>query len=57
MTMYKLSGVATKKGFDGPAIGVKIADENIRERDEQKLREGRNVIGLQVRSYDFRLTP
>jgi len=55
--MYKLSGVATKKGFDGPAIGVKIADENIRERDEQKLREGRNVIGLQVRSYDFRLTP
>ena len=47
-TMFKLSAVATKKGYDGPQIGVKIADKNVREYDEQKLREGRNVIGLQV---------
>jgi len=37
-----------KKGYDGPGIGVKIADKNVRGHDEQKLREGRNVIGLQV---------
>ena len=49
-TLYKLSGVATKNGYTGPAIGVKIADQNIRDHDEQKLREGRNIIGLQVRS-------
>jgi len=53
VTMYKLSAVAQKKGYDGPAIGVKIADENVRDFDQQKLREGRNVIGLQVRLSCF----
>jgi len=53
-TMYQLSSVAMRKGYDGPAIGVKLADQNVRELDEQKLREGRNVIGLQVRMYHFR---
>lgn len=47
-TMFKLSGVAQKNGFNGPQIGVKIADKNQRDFDEQKLREGRNVIGLQM---------
>ena len=47
-TLFKLSGVAMKNGYNGPSIGVKIADENKRNMDEQKLREGRNIIGLQV---------
>ena len=47
-TMYKLSGAAMKNGYNGPQIGVKIADKNVREQDEEKLRQGRNVIGLQV---------
>ena len=47
-TLRKLSTVALSKGFGGPHIGVKLAEKNIRNHDEQKLREGRNVIGLQV---------
>uniref|UniRef100_H2XQR2 Transgelin n=3 Tax=Ciona intestinalis TaxID=7719 RepID=H2XQR2_CIOIN len=46
-TLYKLSSVAMKNGM-GEGIGVKIADENKRNFDEQKTREGRNVIGLQM---------
>lgn len=47
-TLRKLSTVALTKGFAGPHIGVKMAKENKRDHDEQKLREGRNVIGLQM---------
>ena len=47
-TMFKLSSASMKKGYNGPKIGVKIAEQNIREHDEAKMREGRNVIGLQV---------
>ena len=47
-TLRKLSTVAKTKNFDGPHIGVKMAEKNERNHDEQKLREGRNVIGLQV---------
>ena len=47
-TLRKLSTVALTKGFGGPHIGVKMAQKNKRDHDEQKLREGRNVIGLQV---------
>jgi len=47
-TLRKLSTVALSKGFGGPHIGVKLAEKNIRNHDEQKLREGRNVIGLQM---------
>lgn len=47
-TLYKLSGASMKNGYSGPQIGVKIASENKRNMDEEKLREGRNVIGLQM---------
>jgi len=47
-TLRKLSTVALTKGFGGPHIGVKMAQANKRDHDEQKLREGRNVIGLQM---------
>jgi len=40
--------MAQKRRFDGPAIGAKMADPNERNFSEEKLKEGRNVIGLQV---------
>lgn len=46
--MFQLSSKAISKGYGGPSIGVKMADKNVRNHDEQKLREGRNIIGLQV---------
>jgi len=48
LTLIQLSSLSYSKGFDGPSIGVKLADKNQRAFDEQKLREGRNVIGLQM---------
>jgi len=47
-TCRKLSSVSLKHNYTGPCIGPKLADENKRALDEQKLKEGRNVIGLQV---------
>jgi len=49
MTIFKLGGMAQKKGFAGPAIGVKVAEQNKRNFSEDKLREGQSIIGLQVR--------
>lgn len=46
--LIQLSSHALTKGYHGPSIGVKLADKNERNFDEQKLREGRNVIGLQM---------
>lgn len=40
--------MAQKKKFDGPVIGAKMADKNQRNFSEDKLKAGRNVIGLQV---------
>ena len=51
-TLYKLGGQAQKKGFNGPVIGVKQGETNKREFSEQQLKEGRNVIGLQVKFID-----
>jgi len=41
---------AQKQGFDGPQLGVRVASANKREFDEQTLKAGRNVIGLQYGS-------
>ena len=39
------------KGFDGPAFGPKMAEQNKREFSEEQLRAGREgVIGLQAGS-------
>jgi len=46
--LFQLSSSSISHKFNGPQIGVKLADSNKREFDEQKLREGRNVIGLQM---------
>lgn len=48
MTIFKLGGMAQKKNFNGPAIGVKVASQNKRNFSEDKLRQGQSIIGLQV---------
>ncbi|XP_064477344.1 calponin-1-like [Ornithodoros turicata] len=45
--MFALGGLAQKKGFDGPTIGVKVADENKRLFPKEKLEMGKTIIGLQ----------
>jgi len=46
--LIQLSSKSLSKGFTGPSCGVKLAEANKRDFDENKLREGRNVIGLQM---------
>jgi len=46
--IFNLGGVAQKKGFQGPAIGVKVSDENKRNFTEQQLKAGQNVISKQM---------
>jgi len=48
--LYCLGGVAQKNGYNGPVIGVKVASENKREFDEQVLKAGQAIIGLQYGS-------
>lgn len=45
--LHSLGGLAQKKGYDGPVIGVKFAEENKREFDEETLKKGKSIIGLQ----------
>jgi len=47
---YSLSGLAQKKGWRGPSLGVKHASQNKREFDEATLNAGKNVISLQYGS-------
>ena len=41
---------AQKKGYDGPKLGPKEAEGEKREWSEEQMREGQNVIGLQMGS-------
>lgn len=43
-----LYGQAASKGLSVPTLGPKEATENKREFTEQQLKEGQNVIGLQM---------
>jgi len=48
--LYALGGLAQKKNYDGPAIGVKVAVENKRNFSQDKLLESQKIIGLQYGS-------
>ncbi|XP_066955683.1 myophilin-like isoform X4 [Macrobrachium rosenbergii] len=48
--LFALGGLAQKRGFDGPVIGVKVAMENKRNFSEDKLKESQKIIGLQYGS-------
>lgn len=45
--LFALGGLAQKKGFNGPLLGVKVADENRRNFTQDKLLESQKIIGLQ----------
>lgn len=48
--LQALGGLAQKRGFDGPSIGVKVANENKRNFTVDKLKESQKIIGLQYGS-------
>jgi len=48
--IFGLGGTAQKKGFEGPRLGVKVADENKRNFSAEKLAESNKIIGLQYGS-------
>jgi len=48
--LFALGGLAQKKGFDGPIIGVKVAQENKRLFSPEVMAECNKVIGLQYGS-------
>jgi len=37
-----------RNGFNGPTIGPKPTEKNVREFSEEQLRAGQNIIGLQA---------
>jgi len=48
--LYGLGGMAQKKSFDGPLLGVKVAQENKRNFSETQLKASHQIIGLQYGS-------
>lgn len=48
--LFTLGGMAQKVGFEGPILGVKMASENKRAFDDDVLKAGKTVIGLQYGS-------
>ena len=48
--MCTYHGQATAKGLNVPTLGPKEASANKREFTEEQLKEGQNVIGLQMGS-------
>lgn len=48
--LFALGGLAQKRHFDGPVIGVKVAMENKRNFTAEKLKESQKIIGLQYGS-------
>lgn len=48
--LYALGGMAQKKGYEGPVLGKKMATQNKREFDQETLKAGQSVIGLQYGS-------
>jgi len=48
--LYNLGGLTQKKGWAGPVLGVKQANENRRNFDKDVLKAGESLIGLQYGS-------
>ena len=43
--LFALSSVATyAHGYQGPCIGAKLADENVREFDEETIKAGKSIL-------------
>jgi hypothetical protein len=48
MAIFALGRHAQRHNFQGPVLGVKMAEENKREFTEEQLRAGEAVVGLQA---------
>jgi hypothetical protein len=48
MTIHAVGRQAQKKGFAGPTLGVKLAEENKREFTDEQIAAGNAVLGLQA---------
>jgi len=48
--LYNIGGMTQKKGWEGPVLGVKVASENKRNFDDNVLKAGQSMIGLQYGS-------
>ena len=48
--IHALGRQAQKQGYDGPVLGPKESSENKRGFSDAQLKEGQNVIGLQMGS-------
>lgn len=49
-TIHALGRRARTSGYDGPTLGPKESEKNIREFTEDQLRAGQTIIGLQMGS-------
>lgn len=47
-TIHALGRKAQSHGYDGPVLGPKEAQKNVRHFDEDTLNQGKTVIGLQM---------
>jgi len=48
--LFALGGMAQKVGFEGPPLGARVAQQNKRDFDDNVLKAGQSVIGLQYGS-------
>ena len=48
--IHALGRKARANGFEGPALGPKESEKNVREFSEEKLKAGQGIIGLQMGS-------
>ena len=46
--LFQVGSTAQKKGYDGPVIGAKMSERNVRNFDADTMKAGQNIIGLQV---------
>lgn len=46
--LRSLGGLAQKKGWGGPSLGVKVATENKREFSQDTINAGKSVVSLQM---------
>ncbi|CAF3668861.1 unnamed protein product [Rotaria socialis] len=44
--IHALGRQAQRKSFNGPTLGPKMAESNVREFTEEQLRAGQNMVGL-----------
>lgn len=49
--LFALGGLAQKKGYEGPTIGVKVSSENRRSFSKEILNQGKSILSLQAGNF------